>query len=117
MHTLRTGRRGEALALRHLRRRGYEILGTNWHCRQGELDIIARQGNTLVFLEVRTRRQARTDEAFASITTRKRERLLAAVQAWLEAHECSDADWRLDVIAVALGGRARIEHVEDALDW
>lgn len=117
MHTLRTGRHGEALAARFLRQRGYEILATNWHCAQGELDIVARHGSTLVFVEVRTRRQSHTGDAFASITPRKQERLVAAVWAWLQAHEATGADWRLDVIAVALGRSTRIEHVEDALGW
>ena len=117
MQTLRTGRRGEALAARFLRQRGYEILDTNWHCAQGELDIVARQAATLVFVEVRTRHQSHTADAFASITARKRERLLGAVWAWLEAHDAGAAAWRLDVIAVALGPRTRIEHVEDALGW
>ena len=117
MQTLRTGRRGEALAARFLRQRGYDILDTNWHCAQGELDIVARHAEMLVFIEVRTRHQANTEDAFASITARKRERLTAAVWAWLQAHETTSSAWRLDVIAVALGERTQIEHVEDALGW
>ena len=113
----RTGRQGEALARRYLEERGYRILATNWHCAQGELDIVARLADTLVFVEVRTRRRRHTAEAFASITARKRERLLAAVQAWLAANRMEDAGWRLDVVAVALGSGTQIDHVEDALDW
>ena len=117
MQTLRTGRQGEALAARFLRQRGYDILDTNWHCAQGELDIVARQADMLVFIEVRTRHQTCTEDAFASITARKKERLTAAVWAWLQAHEATASAWRLDVIAVALGERTLIEHVEDALGW
>lgn len=117
MNTQRTGRTGEALAARFLRQRGYEILDSNWRCDRGELDIVARKAATYVFVEVRARRQANTGEAFASITPRKQQRLLAAVWAWLEAHEAMTADWRVDVIAVALAERPHIEHVEDALDW
>lgn len=113
----RTGHLGETLATRYLQRRGYEILASNWRCPRGELDIVARIGGKLIFLEVRSRRQSDTEEAFASITARKRERLLAAIHEWLEAHQQQDAHWQVDVIGVALGGRAKIDHVEDALDW
>ena len=117
MQTRRTGRLGEDLATRYLQRRGYDILASNWRCPHGELDIVARIGGKLVFLEVRTRRQSDTEEAFASITARKRERLLAAIHEWLESNRQQDADWQVDVIGVALGARTKIDHVEDALDW
>lgn len=117
MQTQRTGRLGETLAARYLQRRGYDILASNWRCPRGELDIVARIGGKLVFLEVRARRQFDTEEAFASITARKRERLLAAIHEWLESNRQQDADWQVDVIGVALGQRPIIDHVEDALDW
>lgn len=117
MHRRRTGLLGETLARRYLQRRGYEILASNWRCPRGELDIVARIGGKLVFLEVRSRRQSNTAEAFASVTARKRERLLAAIHEWLEAHQQQDATWQVDVIGVALGARTIIDHVEDALDW
>ena len=117
MQRRRTGRLGEALATRYLQRRGYEILASNWRCPRGELDIVARIGGKLVFLEVRTRRRSDTEEAFASITARKRERLLAAIHEWLECNRQQDADWQVDVIGVAMGARTKIDHVEDALDW
>lgn len=117
MQRRRTGRLGEALATRYLQRRGYEILASNWRCPRGELDIVARIGGKLVFLEVRTRRRSDTEEAFASITVRKRERLLAAIHEWLECNRQQDADWQVDVIGVAMGARTKIDHVEDALDW
>lgn len=116
-HTQRIGRQGEMLATRYLEKRGYQVLATNWHCAHGELDIVARLAGTLVFVEVRTRRQRQTEDAFASITARKRQRLVAAVQSWLAENNQEEADWRLDVIAVALGATTGIDHVEDALDW
>ncbi len=117
MQTQRTGRLGETLAARYLQQRGYDILASNWRCPRGELDIVARIGGKLVFLEVRTRRRSDTEEAFASITARKRARLLAAIHEWLESNRQLDTDWQVDVIGVALGQRPRIDHVEDALDW
>lgn len=113
------GSRGEALAAQHLQQRGYRILETNWRCRVGELDIIAQQGETLVFVEVRTRRAHSTEEAFASVTADKQERFLRAVQIYLNTQATEEVDWRMDVIGIALPRHSApiIEHVEDALDW
>lgn len=116
-----TGARGERIASDHLRQHGYCILATNWHCPAGELDIVARDptSETLVFVEVRTRTAASTEDAFASITPRKRERLLRAVAAYLDTCPTPEPVWRLDVIAVALraGAHPLVQHVEDALGW
>ena len=116
----RTGQRGEKLAQRYLRRQGYAIVATNWSCIEGELDIVARREDSLVFVEVKTRRDANTDAALASITPVKRERLLKAAWRYLHDNDLdSETPWRLDVIAVALDGAnsSRIAHVEDAFDW
>ena len=50
-----TGKRGEAAAIRFLKKRGYSILDTNYHCRSGEIDIVAREKDSIVFVEVKTR--------------------------------------------------------------
>lgn len=116
--TRNTGAIGEVLAARHLEKAGYSIITTNWHCRYGEIDIIAQKDDTLVFVEVRTRRTQTTESAFASITPSKREKLIKSANLYLQANNI-DCAWRIDVIGVALrhGGKPRIEHVEDALDW
>lgn len=113
------GQQGEALAADYLRAKGCTIVTTNWRCQQGELDIVARTGTTLVFVEVRTRRAETNDNAFASVLTTKRKRLIAAVHLYLQAHDLQECDWRVDVIAVALRRRSPplIEQVEDALEW
>jgi len=113
------GKLGERRALEHLQQRGYAIVTTNWRCPFGEIDIVARQGSTLVFVEVRSRHAAGTEAAFASIGARKRARIEQAAQAYLSQHEPDGADWRIDVIAVALplGRPPIVEHIEDALGW
>lgn len=113
------GEQGEALACQTLIAKGYQIHTRNWHCQQGELDIVAKNGAIWVFVEVKTRRTETTDAAFASITPTKRERLIAAAYAFLETNDLDDVAWRIDAIAVALNksGSAKIEHVEDALGW
>lgn len=113
------GQRGEKLAADYLKQRGYAILGVNWRCKYGELDIVARQGQTLVFVEVRTRHAALPEAAFASITERKRQRLVRAATLYLAQHHLDAALWRIDVVAIAIPqtGSPLIEHVTDALDW
>jgi putative endonuclease len=113
------GQRGEQLALAHLRQQGYAILSTNWRCAHGELDIVARQHETVVFVEVRTRYAEPTDAAFESVNPRKQEKLTALAHLYLEAHDLEAALWRIDVIAVAIprSGKPHVEQVENALDW
>jgi len=113
------GQRGEQLATAYLRGQGYGIVTTNWRCAHGELDIVARKDETLVFVEVRTRRAAGTDEAFESVNPHKQNRLERLAYAYLDAHNLHEADWRVDVIGVAISssGRPLIEHVENALGW
>ncbi|MCL4251017.1 MAG: YraN family protein [Anaerolineae bacterium] len=112
------GARGEQIAREHLTRQGYTILATNWHCAFGELDIVAQQGETIVFVEVRARR-AGSDQAFASITPRKQQKLILAAQAFLSVHNLEDAPCRFDAIALsaAPGGTLRLDHAEDVLGW
>ncbi len=114
-----TGTHGETLAADYLTGQGYTLITRNWHCRQGELDLVMRQGELLVFVEVRTRHAETTESAFASVQPPKQQRLIAAIHAYLDQHNSPDAAWRLDLIAVALPwqGAPIIEHVEDALDW
>ncbi|HEX2907602.1 MAG TPA: YraN family protein [Phototrophicaceae bacterium] len=113
------GNQGEQLAASHLQHQGYTIVAQNWHCQYGEIDIIARQGETLVFVEVRTRHARLTETAFESITERKQARLVRAVQVYLAQHNLEDGPWRVDVIAIAVppSGSPVIDHITDALDW
>lgn len=116
----RTGAQGEAIARQYLRQRGCRILETNWSSVFGELDIVAEQDGALIFVEVKTRRAANTEAALEGITAAKKERMLKAVYQYLLDKELDpDAQWRIDVIAVALGGEGppRLDHVEDAFDW
>lgn len=101
-----------------MEQRGYDIVSTNWRCRGGEIDIIARHGSTLVFVEVRARTADDTAAAFESVGERKQARMLTAAQHYLAEHAPDDVAWRIDLIAVALrASTPLIEHVENALDW
>ncbi|MGB1285698.1 MAG: YraN family protein [Aggregatilineales bacterium] len=119
MGTQQTGNTGEQLARKCLKKKGYHILAENWHCQYGELDIIAQQGQTIVFVEVKTRHGKNMTNAFAAITPSKRKKLITSAQLYLSEHHYNDMAWRIDAIGITLHGRhaPQIVHVEDALDW
>jgi putative endonuclease len=111
------GQRGEELAARHLAAKGYQILARNWRCAEGELDLVAQDGECLAFVEVRTRRGRALGSPEESITAAKQERLITLGQAYVQAHEWS-GDWRIDVVAVEMDRRGRflrLDHYENAV--
>jgi putative endonuclease len=116
------GQRGETLVANRLARAGYTILARNWrHGTLGELDIVARRGTEIVFVEVRTRRgplDAAIEWALTSVNDRKRARLARLAQTYLDVHGLEEAAWRIDVVAVACqGSRLVMEVITDAVEW
>src|SRR5438094_905510 len=110
------GRLGEDFAAAHLERRGYDVLARNHQTRYGELDLVASDGRTLIFCEVKTRR-AGTGDPFESLHQLKREQVRRMAAAWLT--EVTDRAWheelRFDGIGVVLdhhGGLVRLDHLE-----
>jgi putative endonuclease len=116
------GRSAEALAARYLERRGYGIIARNWRCAQGEIDLIARDGETLVFVEVRARRSSTRGLAEESVTRAKQQRLAALAEAYLyrlqEDGTPWHGPWRIDVIALRLtpDGTAGLRHLQHAVE-
>ena len=113
------GKFGEDAAAAHLERHGYALIERGWRCRTGEIDIVARRGEQIVFVEVRTRHgEAPSPEE--SITLRKRVRLAQLAYAYLDAHALPlEGNWRIDVVAVVVGadgGVLRLTHLEDAIE-
>lgn len=111
------GRWGEERAARYLRLRAYRILERNYRCRLGEIDLIARRGAYVVFVEVKLRKSDRFGEAREFVNRSKQERILAAAQLWLQEHE-TDLQPRFDVIEIyapdGAEGRVKINHIENA---
>lgn len=114
---------GERLAAEHLERAGYAILARNWHCRYGELDIVAVDRTALVFCEVKTRvagGRAGPEGPLEAIGDRKRHRLRLLAREWLARRASggpSPPALRFDAIGVTVnraGGLLALEHVEDA---
>lgn len=111
------GRHGEALAAQHLAAQGYEIVERNWRCAAGELDLVARDGPCLAFVEVRTRRGREMGSPEESITPAKQVRLIALAEAYMDAHDWP-GPWRIDVVAIEMDARGRLQrldHYENAI--
>ena len=101
------GARGEAVAAAFLQARGYELVDRNYRCRYGEVDLILKHGQTIVFCEVKLRRSGQFGTPEEAITKRKLARVALTAQTYLVDHDCVDVDWRIDVVAIELddGGR------------
>ena len=108
------GTRGEKLAVELLTKKGYSILAENWRSGKNELDIIARIGETAVFVEVKTRSTAFFGDPSEAVSIAKQKRIIQAANDYLEQHEL-DLEARFDVISiVASGGEPILDHMEDA---
>ena len=113
-----TGILGEQLARDFLKKRGYHIIETNYRCPEGEIDIVARHKDFLVFVEVRTKRSLEFGSPEESITRAKKERMRAAAFHYQQTHKNLPLLLRIDVVAVELnqkGELRRIELIEDAV--
>jgi putative endonuclease len=114
---LRRGRRGEKLACRFLRRNGYKILYRNFKGRSGgEIDIVCRDNDRLVFVEVKTRTREDFGRPFAAVDRQKRKRISRGALAWLRMLDNPDILFRFDVVEVVVIGddRPRIELIQNA---
>ena len=105
------GKRGEALAVTYLESRGYRIVECNFRCRLGELDIVAMDGSTLVFVEVRSKASGQHGGAIATVTRAKQARVARVAQAYLSMRRPRFESCRFDVIGITGG---QLEHIEDA---
>jgi putative endonuclease len=105
----------EDAAARYLRAAGLKIIARNYHCRYGEIDLIARDGNTVVFVEVRYRRNNHFGSASMSVDRRKQRKLLATANSYLLVKKL-DCPCRFDVIAIE--GVDKSSHEQTAsIEW
>jgi putative endonuclease len=111
---LETGQRGETLAAEHLTAQGYEIVARNYRAGRGEIDLIVRRGDWLVFVEVKTRTNLAYGYPEAAVSERKAALVVATAEAYV-----FEVDWkkhiRFDVVAVVFSpAGTQLEHFEDA---
>jgi putative endonuclease len=108
----RAGARAEDLCAELLRKAGLRVLARNWRCRHGEIDLVAEEGDTLVFAEVRYRRDERYGGAAESVTTAKQARLVAAARFYLMRRP--DTECRFDVLLLDSLEAGRIKWIRNA---
>ena len=108
------GEKGETLAVALLQKKGYSILAENWRFGKNELDIVARIGDTMVFVEVKTRSTDVFGDPSKSVVKGKQKRTIQAANAYLDKFEI-DLEARFDIISVVtFGNKTNIDHMEDA---
>jgi len=112
------GRRGEDEAARYLRGLGYRIVGRRERILRGDIDIVALDGRTVVFVEVRTRSDTSHGHPAETVGFTKRRRMAELANAYIRRHQLEDASVRLDVVAVTFDacGTAIVDHYQNAFD-
>ena len=119
-HRSALGIRGEQATLDLYRRRGFTLVARNWRCSIGEVDLVVRRRDLLVFCEVKTRTSSRHGGGFEAVDARKRRKLRALAEVFLLTHGAGATSVRFDVASVAVrggatpAGDARVELFEDA---
>ena len=108
---------GEELALQKIKRLGYKNIIRNYRCPLGEVDLVAMDGDCLVFIEIKTRRGRSVGYAKEAVNARKKRQLSKVALAYMKANRCCDVKARFDVVAVSLQeGNPRIEVIQNAFE-
>ncbi len=110
------GALGEERAVRHIESLGYVTIERNYRCPYGEIDIVARDGGDLVFVEVKTRRSTSFGFPSEAVDSRKQQKLILSAQSYLEARELGEISCRFDVAEVYVqnGAPVRVEIIKGA---
>lgn len=114
MNNHETGVQGETIAAEYLIQEGYVILERNYKNHIGEIDIVAKNEDVLVFVEVKTRRGLKFGYAFEAVNSQKRKKIINTSQLYIMSHQCFDIQYRYDIIEVYLGRDCPIHHIVDA---
>jgi putative endonuclease len=112
----KTGKTGEDIAAAYLEREGFRILDRNWGTRMGEIDIVAMEGDTMVFCEVKARMSLEYGPPECAITAEKLKRLRRAAVAYMASHQHRAAEYRFDAVAILFdNGRPLVTHFRNIL--
>lgn len=112
----KTGAQGEAAAAAYLMEQGYSLVARNWHCRGGELDIVAVKDGVIAFVEVKTRKVSPVVTPLEAVNKSKQRRVVTAAAAYLQSHSY-DLQPRFDIAAVTqMGSSFSVEYYESAYD-
>ena len=117
MRRIRTGKQGETLAAAYLEKAGYQIIERNYRCLFGEMDLVARDGQTVVFVEVKSRKSDRFGVPQLSVGLQKQKKLSQIALHYLEQKRCYPCDAPFDVIAIRMGTEGhQVELIRNAFD-
>lgn len=113
------GQKGEAQAARYLKQKGYKIIKKNYKCKYGEIDLIARDADVLIFIEVKTRTSIEFGSPAAAVDYRKQKQISKVAYHYLVTHHNEDIDARFDVVSVLSqkNKETTIEHIIDAFNF
>lgn len=113
------GEKGEKQAARYLKKKGYKIITANYRCKYGEIDLIARDADMLIFIEVKTRTSTDFGDPASAVDYRKQQQISKVAHHYLITHHNDDVDARFDVISILSprGQKTEIEHITDAFDF
>jgi len=106
------GEEGECLAVDFLRKKGYRIVATNFRSPLGEVDLIAQEGDTTVFVEVKTRRSLKCGMPQESVTSAKQARILKTALIYLKNNNLGNGNYRFDVVSIIMGSDGKIQTLE-----
>ena len=113
---IKLGRRGEKLARKFLKKQGYRLLRSNYNTTRGEIDLIMRDDDTIVFVEVKTRRSEKFATAESAVNYRKQKHLIAAARKFINTYRFNDHPCRFDVVAIVApeNSKPTIRHYQNA---
>ncbi|MEK9136049.1 MAG: YraN family protein [Bacteroidota bacterium] len=113
--TKASGNKGELIAMHHLKRLGFEIVEMNYRFRRGEIDVVAKDGDTLVFCEVKMRENDEFGDPAYAITPKKQQQIRKVALGYLFEHELKEQDCRFDVVAIKMSrGTPEINYIRNA---
>jgi putative endonuclease len=111
------GKKSESLAVKHLKKQGYRIVEQNYRTNLGEIDIIAKEKDTLVFVEVKARNSSRFGNPKGAVTPKKKRKISMVALQYLKSSQQNKAKARFDVVAISLSGSSpKIELVKNAFE-
>jgi putative endonuclease len=112
---LSLGRKGEDIASRYLINQGYSIICRNIYIGGGEIDIVAKIQNVIVFVEVKTRSNEVFSDIIDTFNEKKEEALLSSCEEYIRTYKLEDVDYRIDLVGIVLYGKkiVKLEHIED----
>ena len=105
---------GERLAKEYLEKKNYNILKTNFRTRLGEIDIIAKKDDVIIFIEVKARKNLKYGRPYEAVNHRKMQKIIKVAQNYIAYKSQGDNQYRFDIIEVFLSENDKINHIEDA---